>query len=155
MIQIPIWLQERPESCVPACLRMILAAYGVDRTEADIYTCCQADVDGTLPSAAADCARALGFDASAQRLAGIDALQEQLKSASLLPIVYVHLGPLMGVGVIHAVVVEAVDLQARTIHVIDPAYAPHGRREWALDQFEVGWRRARFQAILGRPSAQL
>lgn len=150
-MQLPLRLQERPESCVPACLRMILAAHGVERTEAELYTCCQTDVDGTLASAAADCARNLGFNTSAQRLAGLDTLQEQLTIASLWPIVYVHLGPLIGVSVIHAVIVEAIDIQAQIIRVVDPAFAPTGRREWSIELFEVGWRLARFQTILIHP----
>ena len=130
---------------------MVLAAYGVERTETEIYTCCQTDVDGTLASAAANCARTLDFEASAQRLAGLDALQEQLTSASLLPIVYVHLGPLIGMNVIHAVIVETVDIQAGIIQVVDPAHAPTSRRTWSLALFEAGWRLARYQAILVQP----
>ncbi len=92
-----------------------------------------------------------GFEASAQRLAGLDALQEQLTSASLLPIVYVHLGPLIGISVIHAVIVEIVDIQAGIVQVVDPVHAPTGRRIWPLALFEVGWRLARYQAILVQP----
>jgi ABC-type bacteriocin/lantibiotic exporter with double-glycine peptidase domain len=89
---LPFFPQERPESCVPACLRMILAYYGLERTEAEIYACCEADTDGTLPSVAAHCAQSLGFIASAPRLLDLDALREQLETAQIFPIVYIAPG---------------------------------------------------------------
>ncbi len=153
MSSIPFWPQERPESCVPACLRMVLASYGVERTEAEVCACCQTDADGTLPSAAARCAQSLGFDATAPRLSGLDALREQLETAHSFPIAYVNLAPILGLNVIHAVIVEAIDTQRRQVRVIDPAYPPTGRREWALDLFEAGWRLARYQVILVIPKS--
>ena len=138
---------------MPACLRMVLAGYGVERTEAEIYTCCQTDADGTLPSATAQCARNLGFDAVALRLSGIDMLREHLETAHAVPIIYLHLGPLLGLNVIHAVIIEAINIQDRYIHVIDPAFPPTGRREWTLDLFEQGWRLARYQVILISPKS--
>lgn len=153
MSQVPFFAQEQPESCVPACLRMVLASYGVERTEVELYACCQTDADGTLPSAAAQCARDFGFNASAPRLSGLDALREQLEIAHLFPIAYVNLEPLLGLNAIHAVIVESVDVQAGRVRVIDPAYPPTGRREWALDRFEVGWRLARYQVILIAPKS--
>lgn len=151
MIRIPLRLQERLESWVPACLRMVLAAYGVERTEEEIYACCETNVDGTLARVAADCARRHGLNASSRRLAGLDAPREQLEIASVPPIVYVHLAPLEGVNVIHAVIVEPIDVQAKRVSVLDPAFPPTGPREWGLELFEIGWRLARYQVILVSP----
>ena len=127
---------------------MIFAAYGVVKSESDIATCCHTDIDGTLPTLAANCARSLGFEASSLRLNSIDSLRQQLEDAAFLPITYVHLGPILGVNTIHAVVIEAIDVQAKIIRVIDPANAPMGFREWALPLFELGWQLARYQVIL-------
>ena len=150
MIRIPVRLQERPESCVPACLRMIFAAHGIERTEADIAHCCQTDIDGTLTSLAVRCAQEAGFEAVAQRLKDIDSLQAQLSESSYIPIVFLNIGPLLAINVIHAVVVQSLDIQAQTIHVIDPAF-PKGHRSWAIGLFERGWQLATYQTVLVGP----
>jgi hypothetical protein len=98
---------------------MVLASYGIEHTEAELYSCCVTDIDGTLPSAAARCAQSLGFDASATRLSGLDELQAQLIKVSLHPIVFVNLSPLLGLNVIHDVIVEAIDFASANVHVID------------------------------------
>ena len=64
------------------------------------------------------------------------------------PITFVHLGPIIGITVIHAVIVEAIEFQSDTVYIVDPAYSPTGRREWTLGQFEAGWRLARYQTLL-------
>jgi ABC-type bacteriocin/lantibiotic exporter with double-glycine peptidase domain len=145
---IPFFPQERAESCVPACLRMVLAYYDIQRSEDEIYSCCQTDPDGTLPTAAARCAQSLGLEASALRLPSLEALQERMTTLDVVPIVFVNLAPLLGLNVIHAVIIENTDVATRSVRVLDPSYPPAGRREWTLDLFEVGWRLARYQTIL-------
>lgn len=153
MKTLPFFPQERAESCVPACLRMVLARYDIERSEDEIYFCCQTDLDGTLPTAAALCAQSLGIGASALRLPSLEALQEQMAIPDAVPIVFVNLAPLLGLNVIHAVIIEAIDTAARNVSVLDPAYPPAGRCEWMLDLFEVGWRLARYQTILIMPES--
>ena len=148
MKPIPFFPQERPESCVPACLRMIFAANGLTRSEDEIYSCCQTDIDGTLPSAAAQCAVSHGFEATALRLGGLADLQTRLESGGLFPILFVNLAPLVGINALHAVVLQAIDVDAKQVQVMDPAYPPSGMRIWNLDLFEHAWRMARFQTIL-------
>jgi len=149
---ISFFVQERPESCVPACVRMVLSSYGIQYTETEIYQGCQIDIDGTLPSAVVRYAQNLGFHAAALRLSGLTELQEQLTKTGSLPIVYVNLAPLLGVNVIHAVIVEVLDsTDPQQIHVIDPTCPPTGRRVWALGLFEIGWRLARHQIIMITP----
>lgn len=142
---IPFFPQERPESCVPACLRMVLAYHGKVLSEIDLYNCCETDVDGTFPSAAARCAQSLGFIASASRLDGISALQGLMNNSFDPVIVFVNLSPLLGINVIHAVIVERIE--EFTVVIFDPACPPHGRRRWNLPLFEVGWTLARCQII--------
>lgn len=143
--------QERPESCVPACLRMVLASFGLFRTESELYECCQTDIDGTLPSIAAQCAGSFGFTASAARVAGIPLLLRQMDEGHSHPIVFIHLAPLLGINALHAVVIEAIDTPGGTIQVMDPAFPPTGQRIWPSALFEQGWRMARGQTILVRP----
>jgi len=145
------YAQERPESCVPACLRMVLVAYGVDRSETELYICCQTDIDGTLPSAAAHCAQALGIEAIATRSIDLDGLLVHLKITSASLIAFINLSPLLGVNVIHAVIVETIDIEAGQVQVIDPTYPPTGRRRWTLGMFTIGWQLARRQVILMAP----
>ena len=149
MTRIPYFAQERPESCVPACLRMVLAAYGIQQSETDLYLCCETDADGTLPRVAARCAQRLGLVASSERLSTIQQLQEVLVLRAAIAIAFVNLTALLGVPVIHAVVIESVDpLSEQTITILDPAYPPTGRRLWSMAQFEMGWGLARHQVIL-------
>jgi ABC-type bacteriocin/lantibiotic exporter with double-glycine peptidase domain len=133
---------------------MVMAYYGLERPESEICLCCETDVDGTLPSLAVHCAQSLGFVASAPRLSGLNALREQLEGEQVFPIVFVNLSPILGVKVIHAVIVEAMNTQVGQVWVIDPAYPPTGRREISLSLFEAGWRLARYQTILVAPGVR-
>lgn len=146
MTTIPFFLQERPESCVPACLRMVLASYGLPFTEAELYHCCESDADGTLPSAVVRCVLRLGLMARTERLPDVATLTEQATQAT--PIVYLNLAPILGLAIIHAVIVEEIDVEQEQIIVIDPAYSPDGRRIWPLGLFQLGWKLARNQTIL-------
>ena len=152
MNTIPFFPQERPESCAPACLRMVLAYHGREYTEAELYACCETDIDGTLPSAVAHCAERLGCDASAPRLSGLDPLKESLADYTF-PIVFVNLSPVLGVNVIQAVIIETLDEQAGQVQVIDPAFPPTGRRIFSLSMFETAWRSAQYQTILVAPKS--
>jgi len=148
---IPFFAQERPESCVPACLRMILATFNVVKSETEIYSCCQTDIDGTLPSAAVECAASFGFDARTLRLDGLESLQARLQELNSRTILFVNLASLIGVNVIHAVVLRSLDVQRNQIQILDPAFPPQGERVWSLDQFQLAWRAARYQTILILP----
>ena len=151
MNSLPFFPQEHPESCVPACVRILLAHYGQAYSESEIYACCQTDFNGTLPSTVIHCLQSLGFKATAPRLSGFDALLEELTVGQIIPIVYINLAPLLGINVIHAVLVQAIDIADGEIQVIDPAYPPNGRRVFALELFEVAWKLARYQTILVQP----
>lgn len=145
---LPFLPQERPESCVPACLRVILASVDVILSEAEVYAGCETDVDGTLPSKAAEFATALGYPATALRLTDINELYRLISTRYLYPIIFVNLTPLLGINVIHAVVIETVDSETATVTVVDPAFPPTGQRNWSLPLFEIGWQMARRQTIL-------
>src|SRR4051794_27911014 len=99
---------------------MVLAYHAIEHNEAEIYAGCQTDLDGTLPTAAAHYVQRLGLEASALRLMGLEDLQERIALQAIIPIVFVHLAPLLGLNAIHAVVIEAMDGVAKNIQLIDP-----------------------------------
>lgn len=143
---LPFFAQECPESCVPACVRMLLAYYDIICSEAEVYACCETDSDGTLPSAAARCLQKFGLRATSERLTGgIEMLKEHCLVGHV--IVFVNLAPLLGVPVIHAVVVESIESQPGQLTVLDPAFPPKGQRLWSIGLFEIGWQLARNQVI--------
>lgn len=151
MSRISFFAQERPESCVPACLRLVLGHFGVTRTESELYVCCQTDIDGTLPSIAAQCAESFGFTAISIRLPDYSALLHQIDDGYVHPVVFVNLSPLLGLNLLHAVVIDTVDQNSGRLQVIDPAHPPTGQRIWSRTLFENGWRMARGQTILIQP----
>lgn len=122
---------------------MVLASYGLTFTEAELYRCCESDTDGTLPSAVVRCVLRLGLMARSERLLDVATLAEQAAQAT--PIAFLNLAPMLGLAVIHAVIVEEIDLQQGQITNIDPAYSPDGRRTWSLGLFQIGWKLARNQ----------
>jgi hypothetical protein len=81
----------------------------------------------------------------------LDVLRDQLTTKQTFPIVFLNLSPILGINVIHAVIVEVIDMSANQVQVIDPAYPPTGHRTLPLNLFEVGWRLVRGQAILVAP----
>ena len=147
MKPIPFYAQEHDESCVPTCLRMILAHNDIERTEADLYECCGTDEDGTLPSVVVQCAEQFGFEAASLRLATINELVAYVSKPSTYVIAYVDLSYLLNLIGIHAVIIQEIQQQGKTITVIDPLYPPKGRREWSLPLFNIGWQIARRQVI--------
>ncbi|MBD2772913.1 cysteine peptidase family C39 domain-containing protein [Iningainema tapete] len=57
--------QETPYSCVPACLRMMLSAFEVDISEAQLRELCDCTPFGTEALKAVDAVRELGFSSAA------------------------------------------------------------------------------------------
>lgn len=64
----PFDKQETDYSCVPACLRMVLASLGVFKTEQELRELCDCTVlEGTSALKAVDAARASGFKNTQKR----------------------------------------------------------------------------------------
>jgi ATP-binding cassette subfamily C protein len=106
---LPFYQQEKPYSCAPACLRMVLAAYGIERSEEELRAQCRTELSGTTALNVLDAARHYGLDCRKytlrwEQLAGIEADR-------LYPIVYVARG-----GAQHAVVVRAMTAEAVVLH---------------------------------------
>ena len=140
----PFYEQETVESCLPACLRMVLAERGRMMTEARLRKLCHCKPGfGALSSDAVTAAIQLGFTGSEEseslRLPDLrDALRE-----GIYPIVGVNLSRLRGIWAPHAQVVVAVTSSFVRVH--DPLL---GRLRLIPTTFEAAWGDSEFLTIL-------
>jgi ABC-type bacteriocin/lantibiotic exporter with double-glycine peptidase domain len=140
----PFYAQETPDSCLPACLRMVLAAHGLRFSERQLRRLCQCQpMMGTLSTNVVLAAQKLGFvDSIEDRSLRLFDLRDQVREG-FSPIVGVNLRRLSGVWSPHAqVVVEIASTHAR-IH--DPML---GRLKISLPTFEAAWADADYLTIL-------
>ena len=140
----PFYAQETPDSCLPACLRMVLAAEGLRFSERQLRHLCKCrPMIGTLSTDVVNAAQELGFANSVEdRSLRLFDLRDAEREG-LFPIVGVNLRPLRGIWSPHAqVVVETTSTQAR-IH--DPLL---GRLRLSLPTFEAAWGDADYLTIL-------
>ncbi len=131
--KLPFYRQETPDSCVPACLRMVLAGLGVDQTEAVLRQMCDCTMLGTDALNVVDAARQLGFPLAHKENLAIEQLTSVLWSGCF-PIVYVNLSLIDGEAGIHAMVAIAAD--DRYIQVYDPL---EGERQLEKQLFDAAW----------------
>ena len=81
--------QETEYSCGPACLRMVLEAYGLSKTEGELRELTNCTVLGTTAWDVVLAARALGFPSTRKYTVNLEELREQIISG-LYPIVFVR-----------------------------------------------------------------
>lgn len=139
----PFYEQEKDSSCLPACLRMVLAHRGIFLSEKQVRELCgwrpQASVSSTAVVATA---RALGFIYSREDYGlRLHDLRDALRSG-LFPIVGIDLQVYGRFG-LHAQV--AVSMTTRGIRVHDPLL---GRFMTGLLVFEDAWGGSEFLTIL-------
>jgi ABC-type bacteriocin/lantibiotic exporter with double-glycine peptidase domain len=132
-LKLPFYKQETPFSCVPACLRMVLAGFGVELSEAELRDRCDCTFLGTGALQAVEAVRGLGFlEATKGNLApqGLDVELE----LGRYPIVYINLLPIDGIQTSHAIIVVAASQES--VIVYDPLV---GERELSRPVFERAW----------------
>ena len=129
----PFFKQETPHSCLPACLRMVFASYGVNLREDEICAACDCTFLGTAAVSAVDAARTFGFLKTAKHTLSFDELADLIE-AGKPPIAFVSLKPIDGVRETHAVVVIALDDASVTL--LDPM---KGERTIAAQVFGAAW----------------
>ena len=126
---------------MPACLRTVLASFGLDVSESELRTLCDTTIFGTAALKTVDAARALGFTGTAKHNLTLEELTAAV-DAGLYPIVFVNLDPISGKDAAHAfVVVEA----SASILVYDPL---HGERTLSRETFRAAWALMRNVAVL-------
>jgi ABC-type bacteriocin/lantibiotic exporter with double-glycine peptidase domain len=120
--------QETKYSCAPACLLMVLDAFGISRTEAEIRHDSKCTRIGTDPDDLLAAARKYGFTASIKSYhLSFTQLRKQLQEGHY-PIVY-----LLDTQE-HSVVVCEIDRKG--VHVLDPI---RGERTIPRKLFEEQW----------------
>jgi ABC-type bacteriocin/lantibiotic exporter with double-glycine peptidase domain len=140
--KLPFYRQEKPYSCVPACLRMVLAAKGYVVSELVLRERCDCTFLGTDALTAVDALRAMGFSNSSKCTLRLTELMMDL-NAGCYPIVFLNLLPIDGVNDPHAMVVTAVDDDS--VYVYDPL---QGERLLPRSTFDTAWAMMRNLVIL-------
>lgn len=140
----PFYKQETADSCLPACLRMVLAERGRMMTEAQLRKRCRCKpLIGTLSSDAVAAAIQLGFtDSEESQSLRLRDLRDVLREG-IYPIVGVNLRHLRGFWAPHALVVVAVTSSLVRVH--DPM---DKRLPLSHSLFEAAWEDADFVTIL-------
>jgi ATP-binding cassette, subfamily C, bacteriocin exporter len=127
----PYFRQAHPFSCVPACLKMVLASYNREISETELRSRCDCDETGTTPSNTIKAAIEYGFSAYQAELI-IKELQD-LVSQNITPIVFIRASE---GNYSHAVVVYKI--LKEKIFVLDPEI---GEREIDINSFAEIWSR--------------
>ena len=130
----PYFPQAYPFSCVPACLRMILAAFNFEISEPELRSLCKCDETGTTPSNAVKAAKECGFNSYKANLT-FDELKEEI-SVNNLAIVFLRL-PVTEDFSNHAVIVFKIT--KGKVLVLDPAEIRE--REFDINSFVENWSR--------------
>ena len=141
-IALPFYPQETRYSCVPACLRMILAHMDILVDEAVLRECCHTDRLGTTVRDTVNCIQSYDL----RTFAATDATMEQLEiwlANERYLIVYLNLFPIDTLWVLHAVVAE--EVSGESVTLMDPIV---GRRVVHANTFEQGWQMSKRQVIV-------
>ncbi len=140
--KLPFYKQETPDSCVPACLRMVLAGLGLEITEAELRELCDCTFEGTSALKAVDAARALGFSQSSKQTLTMAEL-EAIVNDGHTPIVFVEMELINGVYQVHALAVT--NITPFSVQVLDPVI---GERMIPRQVFQFAWQTRHHLAIL-------
>lgn len=130
--KLPFHRQEKPYSCVNACLRMILEYYGLKVSEKELRNRCRTTELGTYADDITSCLKYYGFSA---RLLELDLweLRRYIKE-NIFPLIYINLYPLYHKYSNHSVIVEKTD--GEKVLFIDPL---RGVTEIEEDLFNKCW----------------
>lgn len=137
-LTVPHFEQELPNSCVPACVRMVLAFYGNHQSESDLRSLLGTGAGGTPPRALFQLS-SLGFRTQI-RTGSLPQIQHLLGSG-IPPIVFLSTGslPYWATKCDHAAIV--VGITDTEVLLSDPAFATAPQRvahadflqAWALN----------------------
>ncbi|MBI3360668.1 MAG: C39 family peptidase [Chloroflexi bacterium] len=135
-IEVPLFRQERAYSCLPACVRMVLAFHDSEHAEAELRVLFKTKLGGTSPAKVMLEVPPLGFDARVWSASLLE-LRELIEQGTPC-IVSVWTGDVKGWGVegMHSVVVVGFGDDA--VLVNDPAHE-EAPKEVPLDEFTTAW----------------
>ncbi len=141
---LPIHQQEQPASCIAACVRMALAAFGHNLTEENIRKRCGQTALGLrlidVPKGLSD----LPVIATVHTDWGLDDLRDETRRSNY-PIVGIDLRPIDGRFAYHAVVIAKIESNKITVHDPEPG---KGLREMNTATFMAAWKGAGQQVLL-------
>lgn len=137
----PFYEQETNYSCAAACLRMVLASFGIFKPEEEIRVDCDCTLLGTDSDNLVKAARKYRFTRSRKDYLNLTSLQEYIEQG-IYPIVYI------GVRAYprpqeHAVVVVEISETSAILH--DPE---RGEISISIEDFEERWNYMRRLTIL-------
>jgi ATP-binding cassette subfamily B protein len=146
-LNVPHFKQEFNYSCIPACVRMVLAYHGRDLSEADLRALLGTGSHGT-PARNLMAVASLGFDVQLGP-ANLSQLRDAL-TAGLAPIVFVDTGPLdyWQTDCAHVAVVVGID--DTSVYLNDPFFdtAP---QQTSIGSFLLAWAQNGHLAAILRP----
>jgi ABC-type bacteriocin/lantibiotic exporter with double-glycine peptidase domain len=137
----PFFPQERDYSCVPACLRMVLAYHGLNLTEDDLIYACNCDKGGAYADDAVEAAKRLGFERTSKDRPTIEGLIAMLQLGEFA-IVWIARGSIR-----HTVV--PIGVVGDSIEILDPAHQ-QGILTVPLNTFLEEWDRQGRLAVVVR-----
>ena len=138
----PYFSQAYEFSCVPTCLKMVLAALDVEKSEAELRSLCDCDETGTSPSKAVKAAIECGLDAYQA-----DIMFEELNDLVLQnvnPIVFIKVSE--DTNYSHAIVVYKIS--KGKVFALDPEI---GERELNVSSFVEIWSRGLTIIVESKP----
>lgn len=144
-MELPCLKQTKLDTCAVACLRMVLAHYGLQVEEAELEALCQTTEEGTTAINLVRAAESLGRHAAVGE-GDVDLLRSAV-STNLPPLVYLHTGSLpdaFDFEGIHAVVVT--DMGTNVVRVNDPWVGAN--LAIPLPEFLDAWRRVFYLVVL-------
>lgn len=134
--------QEFADSCLPACLRMVLSGYGLDLPEDDLRLLCETNGLGAEVGKAVTVVQQLGFPRTTKTTLTADKLTS-LVARQTFPIVFVEMSLLDGIKGTHTLVVTGMSDQ--TLVVYDPLC---GERLLPRQIFNTAWALQRNLALV-------
>jgi len=148
---LPVYEQEQPASCVAACVRMVLAGFGLLLTEEEIRTRCGQTVIGLCLTDVTDGLSDLPVTATVHNEWGLDDLRDEIRQFHY-PIVGIDLRSIDGRFAYHAVVVGTVESNHVTVY--DPQHG-QGVRKLNPTTFMAAWSGADQQVLMILPKNSL
>ncbi len=140
---VPFFPQEKEWSCTVACIRMIMAYYGINfSSEITLAECCKTTTYGTNADEAVACVQSHGLLAQHLQNCGWETLQQWI-IAKIYPIVLINTYPLTAKWSTHAVVTT--NFEDQIVHYLDPARGPQTASH---PSFTQAWQMNRNRIIL-------
>lgn len=140
--KLTFYKQETEHSCVPACLRMVLASFEIKISEIELRDRCDCNFLGTDALKVVEVSRKLGFRGTVKCTLSIEDLIAQINS-EIYPIVYLNLKPIDGYACSHAMVVAAVEESIVIVYDL-----LQGERTIPRSVFETAWKIQHHLSIL-------